>query len=235
MSEPMKFSPIATLFRLVTFRATREEMAAFDRRHLMFGLVLVWLVGMGRTWDDADAEIVRRLGIGSLLYVFCLALLLWVTFKPLAPQMTYRHVLTFICLAALPGLIYAIPVELWFDASKAREINAWFLLVVALWRVALLVFYLSRFGQLEPYPVMICTLLPLSIIMVPLAMLQTAQGVAAAMGGVRGGTPPTVMQEIIYVLANFAFFLVLPLLISYQNIIKRVSETNRPEPSAGPD
>ncbi len=49
-----------------------------------------------------------------------------------------------VCLTAPPALLYAIPVERFFDAATARNINTGFLAFVAAWRVALLAFYLMR-------------------------------------------------------------------------------------------
>ncbi len=218
------YSPWITLLRLVTFRASRDEMAAFDKRHLLLGLLLVWLVGMGRTWDDPQVELLRRLGLGSLVYVFCLTFLLWMTFKPLVPQATYRHVLTFICLAALPGAIYAMPVERWFDPNTARNINAWFLLIVATWRVALLVFYLYRFGQLEPYESVICTLLPLVIIMAPLTIFQVLNEIMQGMAMMRQGPPPAPAQQITQMLGLLSLLAFFPLLFSYQSLVGQAKQ-----------
>jgi hypothetical protein len=64
---------MATLFRLLTFRASRDELRQFNYRHLALGLMLTWLVGMGRWWEDPHASLLQHLGIGSVVYIFLLA------------------------------------------------------------------------------------------------------------------------------------------------------------------
>ena len=45
------------IFRLLTFKLTREEMLNFNSRHLIAGIIGTWLVGMGRYWDDPKASL----------------------------------------------------------------------------------------------------------------------------------------------------------------------------------
>ena len=47
---------LKTALRFLTFRASRDELLAPDRRHLAFGLACTWVVGMGRYWDDPGAH-----------------------------------------------------------------------------------------------------------------------------------------------------------------------------------
>ena len=77
---------IATAFRILSFRATHEQLMQLDRRHLVLGLLLTWLVGMGRWWEDPGAYLLQHLGIGSLAYVFVLSAYLWLILWPLAPR-----------------------------------------------------------------------------------------------------------------------------------------------------
>ena len=46
---------IKDTFRLLTFRLTREEFFVFGNKHLIFGLICTWLVGIGRYWDNPQA------------------------------------------------------------------------------------------------------------------------------------------------------------------------------------
>jgi len=216
-----KPSPLSTLWRLLTFRATRAELETFDHRHLLLGLLLVWIVGIGRTWDDPQVEPLRRSGVGSLAYVFFLSLLLWLIVKTLARHVTYRHVLTFVCFAAAPGLIYAIPVERWFDASTARLINSWFLAVVAIWRVALLIFYYRRYAALGAYATATSTLLPLATIMGPLTFIRALGEALETMGGIREGPPPTAAQAIADMLGIISIYAFLPLLVAHYVLERR--------------
>ena len=63
--------------RVLTFRAQREELLALNRRDLVIGLLITWLVGMGRYWDNDRVEFLQKLGVGSVLYVFVLATFLF--------------------------------------------------------------------------------------------------------------------------------------------------------------
>lgn len=105
---------------------------------------------MGRYWDDPGAGILQHLGAGSVVYVFCLSFVLWVVVYPLRPKnWSYFHILTFISLVSPPAMLYAIPVEQFMSLAKASELNMWFLLMVATWRVALLLFFLARFAAMS--------------------------------------------------------------------------------------
>jgi len=71
-----------TIIRLLTFKLTREEMLQFNRSHFMAGLIGTWLVGMGRYWDDNAAKLLQHLGLGSVIYIFLLAVLIWLILLP---------------------------------------------------------------------------------------------------------------------------------------------------------
>lgn len=72
------------------------------------GLAATWVVGMGRYWDDPRAVLLQHLGLGSIAYVFVMALLLWLVIWPLgAARWSYKRVLTFVALVAPLGLLNA--------------------------------------------------------------------------------------------------------------------------------
>lgn len=174
-------------FRFITFRSTKDEMLSWDRRHLIFGLVSTWIVGMGRWWDDPDANILQHLGLGSLIYVFVLALVLLLVALPLKPNsVTYRHVLTFVALTSPPAILYAIPVERYTELSTAESLNVWFLAIVAIWRLALLFFYFHRFARLNLLEKLVTAMLPITGIIVALTYLNLERAVFNVMGGLRG-------------------------------------------------
>ena len=56
---------LATVVRILSFLASSDELRALDRRRLAPGLLLTWLVGMGRWWEDPRAGFLQRFGIGS--------------------------------------------------------------------------------------------------------------------------------------------------------------------------
>ena len=208
---------LKTMVKLLTFRLTREEFLGFNRRHLILGLLCTWLVGMGRWWDDAGAYLLQHLGVGSLVYIFILAFILWLGIFLLRPKnWSYSHVLTFVSLTSLPAIIYAIPVEKFLSFERARSINLLFLIIVASWRVALLVYYLKWHARLKPFAIVVSTMLPITGIVVTLTILNLERAAFESMGGFRG--EPTV-NDSAYNLLNFLTFLsmllVIPLLACY--------------------
>src|ERR1700744_3775016 len=105
-------SELKTAFRLLCFRATETEVRGLNTRHLVLGLIFTWLVGMGRWWEDPQADWLQHLGVGSVIYVFVLASFLWLVLWPLAPKSwSLLNVLAFISLTSLPAILYAIPVR----------------------------------------------------------------------------------------------------------------------------
>ena len=231
-------SPVLrTASRLLAFQVSRDEMLRLDNRHLAFGLFCTWLVGIGRSWDSAEAGVAQHLGVGSVVYVFALSLLLWLMVRPLAPQgLAYKQVLTFVCLVSPPGLIYAVPVERFLDADTARSMNLGFLGLVAAWRVALLVFYLLKVVRLRWLETVVATLFPLATIMAPITVFRALDAIATGMGGLREGqklNDPT--QRVLDTLGGFSILAFLPLLIVYGTLAaRRKAEraSNPPEPES---
>jgi hypothetical protein len=169
----MKRRVIATAIRLLAFRLTEEEFSELSRWHLLFGMLCTWIVGMGIWWDDPHANLLQHLGVGSLIYIFALALLLWLVIWPLKPKLwSYFHVVTFVSLTSPPAILYAIPVERLTNLEKARALNVWFLAVVASWRVALLFFYLYRHARLRASCIIVSALLPVTLIVNALTVLN---------------------------------------------------------------
>lgn len=221
---------IRTTVKLLFFRITREELLRLDSRHLTFGLLCTWLVGIGRFWDHPNAKLVQYLGLGSVIYVFALSLLLWLFIWPLRPKnWTYRSVLTFITLVSPPAALYALPVERWFSLETATGLNTWFLLIVAAWRVALLIFFVKRFGELKGGEVIVATILPLAAIVLTLSSLKLDQRVFQVMGGL-DRRPPTAEDGANVVLSLLTFLsscFTVPLLIAYVGMVVQKWVDNR--------
>lgn len=170
--------------RLLTFRLSRQDLLALDRRHLYAGLVATWIVGMGRWWDDPGARLVQKLGLGSVIYVFVLALVLWLLVLPLRPSdWSYRRVLTFVAMTSPPAILYAIPVERFTDLRTAGQLNLWFLAAVALWRVALLLWFFVVLPRVGAFKAVSTALLPLAAIVTALTALNLHRVVFSIMGG----------------------------------------------------
>jgi hypothetical protein len=178
-------SLIEAFGRLLTFRLTREQVLALERKHLVAGLIATWIVGIGRWWDDPGARLLQKLGLGSVIYAFVLALVLWLVVLPLRPaDWTYRRVLTFVTLTAPPAILYAIPVERMFDMNTASQLNLWFLALVAVWRVALLLQFFVVVPRIGRFKAVIAALLPLTAIVAALTILNLHRVVFSIMGGI---------------------------------------------------
>lgn len=204
------------VWRLLTFRSRQQELDGWAWPHLGVGLGATWLVGIGRWWDDPNASALQKTGLGSVAYVLVLALVLFLVAWPLGPRSwSYRHVLTFVSLTAPPALLYAIPVERLVSMPVATQLNLWFLLVVAVWRVALLVFYFMRHAALGWWRTLVAVLLPLSSIVIALSMLNLSRGVVEIMGGLRDPSADRLANEIVLMLGLLAFMAAGPLLVAY--------------------
>ena len=206
----------STALRVLFFCADRETLLKLDGRHTALGLIATWLVGMGRYWDDPGAHLLQHLGVGSVLYVFALTTLLWLVMWPLRPQdWSWHRLLTYVALTSPPAALYAIPVEWWFSMPVASSLNAWFLAIVALWRVALLVAYLRRLARLHPVTIAVATLLPLMGIVFVLTVLNLERALFDLMGGFREGTPHDAAYMILVVLTYLSVLGVIPVLLAY--------------------
>ncbi|HEX7844331.1 MAG TPA: hypothetical protein VF476_00945, partial [Chitinophagaceae bacterium] len=205
-----------TIIKLLTFKISRQELLLLDNRHLAAGIIGTWLVGMGRYWDDPGAKLLQHLGLGSVIYIFCLSAFIWLIVLPFKPAgCTYKAVLTFVSLTSFPALLYAIPVERFFSIGIATRLNVWFLAIVATWRLALLFFYLRRFAQLPSYLVTTVALLPVCLIVTALSILNLERVVFNIMGGLRENNANKGAYMVVLVLTVISAILALPLLIIY--------------------
>lgn len=178
-------SILSDQFRLLTFRKPSAGIALHWKAYLAYGLIVTCLVGMGRYWDNPHALLWQNLGLGSVAYVIVLACLLWLIYWPLRPERwQFRNVLLFITFCSAPALLYAIPVERFMSLPAAQSANAWFLGLVATWRVALLVFFLHRVAKLEWGVVVVASLLPLTLIVTALSLLNLEHVVFNLMAGI---------------------------------------------------
>lgn len=208
------------MIRLLFFRLSRDEILNLDRSDLIMGVFFTWIVGIGRYWDDPGAKLLQHLGLGSVIYIFALSAFLWVLFKPFRIEnWSYKNVLTYVSLTAFPAILYAIPVERFLDINTAAAINAYFLLIVAAWRVALLVSYLKKFARLTIFQTLVATLLPLTVIITILTALNLERAVFEIMGGFRERTSNDSSYMILNLLTMLSVILFVPLLISYGFIV----------------
>ena len=177
---------LKTQFDFLLFRPVRISLSRNLRSWLTYVLIVTWVVGIGRYWDHPSAALWQYIGLGSIAYVFSLSALLFLVVWPLRPaNWEFRGVFVFVGLTSLPALLYAVPVERFLDLGVAKTVNAWFLAVVAAWRVALLLRYLYLSARLGWIPVAIVTVLLLSGIVVTLSLLNLEHVVFDLMAGIR--------------------------------------------------
>lgn len=201
--------------RFIFFRSNTQELAEFDKRYLVLGLLLVWLAGVGRHWDDAEASMLQASGIGSIVYVLFLSGYLWLFLLPLKPVGCRDwQILTVVCMTAPPAFLYAIPIERWMNLEMSHVVNLTILGIVAVWRVALFLFYLIRGAKLHWWHSLVGVLLPLSIIVIIAGVLALAASITDGMAGTRApqSNPVRSVAEIMGTLSAFAF---IPLLTAY--------------------
>ena len=203
--------------KLLTFRASREDLVRLDHRHLALGLFSTWIVGMGRYWDAADPTLLERLGAGSLLFVFTFSLLVWVLVLPLKPQNgSYQRLLTFLALVSPPGILYAIPVERMFDPATAQSVNVSFLALVSVWRVSLLGFCFGRLVGLPRSAAVVATLLPVLSVIIGLVAVGIQDRVFSEMATLPTGSDgPATFASAIEIMTRFVIVLFAPLLAAY--------------------
>ena len=210
-------SELITALRLLTFRASTEEVRRLNLRHLALGLVLTWLVGMGRWWEDPKANFVQHLGVGSVIYVVLLSFFLWLILWPLAPRhWSLTNVSAFVSLTSPPAILYAIPVRHGLELHAAQTVRLWMLAIVAGWRVALLIFYLHRTGFSESR-IVLAALFPLTLIIFALTEMNLEKVVFDFMGGIRkeDGTVNDAAYGVLVLISMISVLLFLPLLATY--------------------
>lgn len=171
-------------FRFLTFQSLEIE-GKRDLLHLAIaGVVFAWIAGLGRYWDHPSAHIWQYMGLGSVVYIFVLSALIWILALPLRPERwSYLSVLTFVGLTSPLAWLYAIPVERFVPISTAVTANVLFLAIVAMWRVALYVYFLRVIAKLSGAKVFVLTLLPLTGIIFALAALNLEHAVFEIMAG----------------------------------------------------
>jgi hypothetical protein len=209
-------SILKTVTDLLLFETKREDMIQFQRSHFIAGLIGTWIVGMGRYWDDPGASVLQHLGLGSVIYIFLLAAFIWIILLPFKiEKWSYFTVLTFISLTSFPAVFYAIPVERFTSIENANLMNVCFLAIVALWRLALLYYFLKVFTRLPIWNIVVVTFMPICLIIATLTILNLHRVVFDVMGGLREPSAHDGAYVVLMILTGISLILSLPLLIAY--------------------
>jgi hypothetical protein len=114
--------------------------------------------------------------------------------------------------------------------AAAQAANAWFLAVVAGWRVALLGVFLRRVAGLTRVEVVVAALLPLVVIVVALTVLNLAHVVFELMSGIRPeqGSGNDLSYTVVIVIAVFSIYALPFLLITYGWLVYRARRAGQP-------
>ena len=197
----------AAQWRVLTLRFSKSDLARLKSRHLVYGLLVTWAVGIGRYWDHPNPYLLQSLGFGSLAVMCCLVLFLHLVLLPLRPShWSLSHLFTFVSLTALPAILYAVPVERFMSLEAARAANLWFLATVAVWRVAMLGRYLAIWTNLSGALLAASLVLPLALIVVTLTLLNLEQAVFDVMSGLReDGTAGDTAYQYLFLLSAASF------------------------------
>jgi len=205
---------LGDFLRFAFFQRLKGNVADNWTAYLGVGLAITWLVGFGRTWDFDLAPLWLRTGLPSVGYAFVLAALIWAITLALKPaRWSYKSVLLMVTMTALPGLIYAIPVERLMPAEAARGVNMIFLLIVATWRMALYYRFLRDVALLPPRATLVAWLLPPALIVAPLSLFGLLGAIARDMGGVRETADPGEISGGAIFFIAAATWLLLPVLL----------------------
>jgi hypothetical protein len=222
--------PFSIIPRILFFRFTKDDIQSFNKKHFLIGLTGTWLAGIGRYWDHPSADSLQYIGLGSVIYIFLLALLIYMIVWPYRlQQWSYFKALTFISLTSFPALLYAIPVERFLPLNTAASLNAWFLGIVALWRLLLLFRFLKVYDRLRWWNVFFIALFPMCLLITTLTILNLEKVVFDIMAGLRNTTGREKSYNVLIALTYYSAILFIPLLIGYvAGIFSNREKTHNP-------
>jgi hypothetical protein len=180
---------LRTTGKLLVFEKAVVDRARLGPLYIAVGLVFTWLAGIGRHWDNPRLPLWQHLGLDSVVYVFVFSALLWLILWPMKPaHWRYSTVLIFVTMTAPPAFLYFLPGRLFSDPETAGAIKVWLLVIVAGWRVLLLGRFLYEPAGLRNGEIFVATLLPLTLIVATLSVLNLDRAVFDIMGGRRAPT-----------------------------------------------
>jgi hypothetical protein len=173
-------------WKILTLAANREELLSLNLSMLPWGLFFTLLAGIGRAWDNPEAEMFMRTGLPSVGYIFVLSAFLFFFIAVLRPKnWSYQRLLVLVSMTALPGLLYAVPLEMMFNPETAAIGNTFLLFLVGSWRVLILGLFLLRTTDLNWSHLVVALFLPLCLIINLLIALEKFEKTFGEMGGIR--------------------------------------------------
>lgn len=173
-------------WKILTLTATREDFLSMKIEVLAWGLFFTLMAGIGRAWDDSAAPLLMRSGFPSVVYIFVLSAFLFLFIAPLRPKnWSYKILLILVSMTALPGLLYAIPLEMMMKPDDAATGNTGLLFIVATWRVLILGSFLFKTTDMIKSHTVVALFLPLFLIINVLIANERFEKTFGAMGGIR--------------------------------------------------
>jgi len=210
---------LRTTGNLLIFRPAVVDQARLGPLYIGTGLVLAWLAGIGRHWDNPRLPLWQHLGLDSVTYVLVFSALLWLILWPMRPDnWRYSTVLIFVGMTAPPAYLYVLPGRISSDPETVGIMKVWLLVIVAGWRVALLARFLHRPAGLRTGEIIVATLLPLTLIVTSLSVLNLDRAVFDIMGGRRAPTADDSAYAVLMVLTFVSACLLPFVLIGYAAI-----------------
>jgi len=200
---------LSETFRLLTFRNAKIDVSANPLLYAGWAILLAWIAGIGRYWDHPNPSLFEALGLRSVAYIFVLTTILFLIVWPLKRhRWDWLSVFVFVGLTSPLAWLYAVPVERLTEASTAVTLNVRFLMVVALWRVALYGTFLWRYAGLRNASFVAALLAPLAIILFALVGLNLENAIFEIMAGIeQERTPEQALSDSRYMVVNFLFVL----------------------------
>ncbi len=187
---PTQMRPSDLLLYLVGHRGAIERIAA-SRQALWAGALLVVSAGIARNYDHLSLLAQPEWILGPFGMSLFSAGLIWFmlmagisVYSQNYKDPAFRTFLTFFWLTAPCAWLYGFPVERFTDLLRATQWNFAFLIVVSVWRVALIVRMVTVLTGAAAGRVLAWVMLPACIEM-GLGSLMKGLSLISIMGGVR--------------------------------------------------
>ncbi|WP_427452356.1 hypothetical protein [Litorimonas sp. WD9-15] len=201
------FRIISETVKFLTFRNVKFNIPSNPKAYFLTAILFAWIAGVGRYWDHPSADWYQYAGLRSIAYIFILSTVLYVIVWPLRRERWHwLSVFVFVGLTSPLAWLYAIPVEQFTAPQTAIQINLRFLMVVALWRIALYGMFLWRYAGLRNASFVAALLAPLALILFALVALNLEDAIFEIMAGIeRERTPEQDLADARFGIVNVLF------------------------------
>lgn len=198
---------ISKTFLFLAFRNVKIDIPTRPITYGLWVILLAWIAGIGRYWDHPSPSLFELSGLRSVAYIFVLSTVLYLIVWPLKrKRWSWLAVFVFVGLTSPLAWLYAIPVERFTSAGTAITLNVRFLMLVALWRVALYGTFLWRYAGLRHSSFIAALLAPLALILFALVALNLENAIFEIMAGIeQERTPDQEISDSRFVVVNLLF------------------------------